>query len=58
MVSEAVITQLPDEVIEYMLEDEDVKMLDIVSMALTCRQLYNVIITGSNKLWREKFFQR
>lgn len=57
MVSEASITLLPDEVIEYMLEDENVNMTDIVNLALTCRHLY-VTITGSNKLWRAKFFQR
>ncbi|XP_046622269.1 F-box only protein 21-like isoform X2 [Neodiprion virginianus] len=57
MVSEALITSLPHEVIEYMLERENVKMTDIINLALTCRHLY-IIITGSNKLWRAKFFQR
>ncbi|XP_012255244.2 F-box only protein 21-like [Athalia rosae] len=57
MVSKSPITSLPAEVIEYLLEDDQVEMTDIINLALTCRQLY-MLITGSNKLWREKFFQR
>ncbi|XP_015606754.1 F-box only protein 21 [Cephus cinctus] len=57
MAADVLITFLPGEVIEYILEDANICIPDVVRFALTCKQLHRVVTT-SNKLWRTKFFQR
>ncbi|XP_023288869.1 F-box only protein 21 [Orussus abietinus] len=57
MVADVQITFLPNEVIEYILEDKSINISDVLNFSLTCKQFHR-IISSSNKLWRIKFFQR
>nr|XP_012220290.1 PREDICTED: F-box only protein 21-like [Linepithema humile]XP_012220292.1 PREDICTED: F-box only protein 21-like [Linepithema humile] len=52
----AAITYLSTEVLNIILCDESISFKDIMSLALTCKQLYN--LTNNNMLWRKKFYQR
>ncbi|KAI4488773.1 hypothetical protein M0802_011283 [Mischocyttarus mexicanus] len=51
-----IITQLPEEIIEYILEDESITFLDIIRFSSTCKHLY--LTVKNNQLWRVKYFQR
>ncbi|KAK0090464.1 hypothetical protein PV325_000128 [Microctonus aethiopoides] len=57
MAADVLITFLPCEIIEYMLENDNLEISDILNFRLTCKYLNQAVIT-SNKLWRRKFFQR
>ncbi|XP_035717515.1 F-box only protein 21-like [Vespa mandarinia] len=52
-----IITLLPGEIIEYILEDPNITFLDIVRFSITCKHFYQ-IVKDNNKLWRVKYFQR
>ncbi|XP_043497553.1 F-box only protein 21-like [Polistes fuscatus] len=51
-----VITHVPEEIIEYILEDESITFLDIIKFSMTCKHLY--LTVKNNQLWRVKYFQR
>lgn len=51
------ISCVPGEVIGYILEDENITILDIIKFSLTCKHFYQTI-KSNNQLWRIKFFQR
>lgn len=57
MAEDVLITCLPDEVTELILEDPQLSMNDVLSLALSCKHLHRVVL-ASGKLWRTKFFQR
>lgn len=57
MAADVLITFLPCEIIEYMLENDNLEISDILNFRLTCKYLNQAVIT-SNKLWRRKLFQR
>lgn len=57
MEQDVLITFLPNEVIEVILENENLSFVDVVNFARTCKHLHRTVFF-SNKLWRIKFFQR
>lgn len=57
MAEDVLITFMPNEVIELILENEELTIQDTVNFALSCKHLQRIVL-GSNKLWRTKFFMR
>lgn len=57
MAEDVLITCLPDEVTELILENSQLTIRDVSRFGLTCRHLQRTVF-ASNKLWRAKFFQR
>ncbi|XP_001601019.1 F-box only protein 21 [Nasonia vitripennis] len=57
MAADVLITCLPDEVTELILEHPQLSMSDVLSVAFSCKHLHRVVL-ASGKLWRAKFFQR
>ncbi|XP_067211599.1 F-box only protein 21-like [Linepithema humile] len=53
----AIITDLPIDVIIIILCNKSISFKDIMSLALSCNQFYN-LLTTDNALWRKKFYQR
>lgn len=52
-----VMTSLPEEIVVYILEDKQLNFLDMINFSLSCKHFYK-IVNDSNKLWKNKFFQR
>ncbi|XP_012142186.1 F-box only protein 21 isoform X2 [Megachile rotundata] len=50
-------TSLPEEIVVYILEDKRLNFLDVINFSLSCKHLHK-IVNDSNKLWKNKFFQR
>ena len=48
---------LPNEILEYILQSEVLSTVDVCNFGLTCKKFRN-LVSGSNKLWKTKFFQR
>jgi hypothetical protein len=57
MASDVVISYLPNEILEYILQNEVLSVVDVCNFGSTCRKFRN-LVSGSNKLWKTKFFQR
>jgi F-box protein 21 len=51
------VSYLPNEILEYILQSEVLSTVDVCNFGLTCRKFRN-LVSGSNKLWKTKFFQR
>lgn len=52
-----VMTLMPGEIIECILEDPNITFSDIAKFSMTCKHLYRTV-QNNNKLWRIKYFQR
>ncbi|XP_015124343.1 F-box only protein 21 isoform X1 [Diachasma alloeum] len=57
MAPDVLMSFLPCEVIDYILESNNIKIKDVINFGMTCKHMYRSV-TNSNKLWRTKFFQR
>ncbi|KAJ8684303.1 hypothetical protein QAD02_020095 [Eretmocerus hayati] len=57
MAEDVLITFLPDEVTELILENKQLEIRDVLNFALTCKHLHKTVLS-SNKLWRKKLYQR
>nr|XP_050868996.1 F-box only protein 21-like isoform X2 [Vespula vulgaris] len=52
-----VITLIPGEIIECILENPNITFLDIIRFSMSCKHLYRTV-KSNNKLWKVKYFQR
>ena len=57
MAEDVLLTSLPAEVIELILESKNLTIQDAVNVAKSCKFLHRIVL-DSNKLWKAKFFQR
>jgi hypothetical protein len=57
MAADVLVWNLPNEILEYILQSDVLSTVDVCNFGLTCRKLRN-LVNGSNKLWKTKFFQR
>jgi hypothetical protein len=57
MASDVLISYLPNEVLEYILESDIISAADVCNFGSTCTKFRNVV-SSSNKLWKTKFLQR
>ena len=57
MSDDVLITFLPNEIIELILENDFISVEDTVNFALSNKQFYKTVFE-SNKIWRVKLFQR
>ncbi|XP_058797547.1 F-box only protein 21-like isoform X2 [Phymastichus coffea] len=57
MAEDVLITFMPNEVIELIMENDELSIQDTVNFSLSCKHLHRIVF-GSNKLWRTKFFMR
>jgi hypothetical protein len=57
MASDALISYLPNELIEHILESEIISARDVCNFGSTCIK-FRSLVNSSNKLWKMKFFQR
>jgi hypothetical protein len=57
MASDVVISYLPNEVLEYILESDIISAVDVCNFGSTCTKFRN-LVSSNNKLWKTKFLQR
>ncbi|PSN50252.1 F-box only protein 21 [Blattella germanica] len=57
MASDVLITFLPNEILEYILQTDSLTAVDVCNFGSTCSK-FRIITTNSNKLWKTKFEQR
>jgi hypothetical protein len=57
MASDVLISYLPNEVLEYILESDIISVADVCNFGSTCTK-FRSLVSGSNKLWKTKFLQR
>lgn len=57
MTDEVLITFLPNEIIELILENDFITIKDTVNFALSNKHFYKTVFE-SNKIWRIKLFQK
>lgn len=57
MASDVLVSYLPNEVLEYILESDIISATDVCNFGSTCTKFKN-LVSSSNKLWKTKFLQR
>jgi hypothetical protein len=57
MAAGVLVSYLPNEILEYILQSEVLSTADVCNFGSTCRKFRN-LVSGSNKVWKTKFFQR